>query len=646
MTKYYSFKIIVLLVCLLSFQTIFSQQKGSFNVNIQFLGTSRMLSFYVPNSYDSTKQYNLMVCLHGMGQPANSYRDNLCPSWSSIMPNMIFVCPESIISQGVATADYFSGPGQETIIDSAIAYSKAHYSIDAKQIFLEGFSMGGRSALKYGLEYPDKFKGLLLNTPAVQGKMDQNNVKNYSIIYNYKNGAKIPIALTYGTADANYSNMGDTIAKILSDNNTPLFQVAVNNMGHAIPNNATIQQCMNFFNQPVKNGIDASIYGIFINDRIYDIKAKPLFRLVNYGLDTIISADIKYNINGTDAQYSWSGSLPTLEHKDIELPEITCQENSNTLSVTIVNLNGEPAVSSLAKKTGTVKFNCYTQALSLPNKTSFENNEQILNYWDIRISGGMWTWSLYNQNISTDGANSLYLYNMPFVNLNQGFSDNLLSPVMDLSSVNHPCLAFDLAFDYIYLTPPSYNNYYTFSDTLNILISVDSGKTNKKVYSKTYKDLATVSSPITNPASLDACIFAPQSIDDWRINEIIILDDYKTATHAYLTFQYVSGMGGTIWLDNIRFMSMDYLAVEEYLKERSGIIIAPNPAIDMINLNIPETASELNIYNLIGMKIYSKKLALGESEFHLSTNGFNSGTYIVEILVDGKIFKEKLMIVK
>ena len=98
----------ILLFCIFQVQ---AQQTGSFNTTVMFNGQSRTLSCYVPNDYDSTLAYKVMIGLHGMGDNSTNYRNVLSDSaWRSVFPQTIFVFPDG------GGSDFYAEPGSEDII--------------------------------------------------------------------------------------------------------------------------------------------------------------------------------------------------------------------------------------------------------------------------------------------------------------------------------------------------------------------------------------------------------------------------------------------------------------------------------------------------------------------------------------------------
>lgn len=159
----------LLVLFLLLFQTAsYSSQTGKFEVELDHLGSKRKVSLFVPTVYDSSKLYDVMVMLHGaQGNPevlTQTVADNVVHN--DVLAHYIYIAPDG----GDDPSKNFHVPLDDiTIIDRCIEYVKENYSIDTNRIFLEGFSLGGRSALVYGLENSEKFHALILNTPAFQG---------------------------------------------------------------------------------------------------------------------------------------------------------------------------------------------------------------------------------------------------------------------------------------------------------------------------------------------------------------------------------------------------------------------------------------------------------------------------------------------
>jgi phospholipase/carboxylesterase len=128
----------------------------------------------LPDNYDSTKAYPLIVAIHGYGDRMGAYagtNSQLCPQGA------IGLYPESPFpfeNEGKIGwtwwlwADSASGMSQqltkEQSIDwilSCIGRVKAKYRVDTNAVFLFGFSQGGMLTYEIGVRYPKLFRGLI-----------------------------------------------------------------------------------------------------------------------------------------------------------------------------------------------------------------------------------------------------------------------------------------------------------------------------------------------------------------------------------------------------------------------------------------------------------------------------------------------------
>ena len=116
--------------------------------------------------------------------------------------------------------------------------------------------------------------------------------------------------------------------------------------------------------------------------------------------------------------------------------------------------------------------------------------------------------------------------------------DYLTSTLYDLSNVEDPALAFDLAY-----SPFSAN----YNDALRVEISNDCGLTFTTIYEKAYLELQT-----TNGASTG--LFIPEAADEWR-RELVDVSAYA-GTEVLVRFVNITGYGNTLLLDNINFVQL------------------------------------------------------------------------------------------
>ena len=128
----------------------------------------------LPDGYDTTRSYPLIVAIHGYGDHMGAYvstNSQLCPEGA------IGLYPESPFpfeNEGKIGwtwwlwADSASGMSQQSTKEQSINWIlfcvdrvKAKYRVDTNAMFLFGFSQGGMLTYEIGVRYPERFRGLI-----------------------------------------------------------------------------------------------------------------------------------------------------------------------------------------------------------------------------------------------------------------------------------------------------------------------------------------------------------------------------------------------------------------------------------------------------------------------------------------------------
>lgn len=108
------------------------------------------LSLSVPQSYEPTKDYALIVCLHGAGFTGEAYLDR----WKSRLgEGYILACPT------YPAGAWFTRRAEDLVLATVQAVQQ-RYRIDPNRIFLTGMSNGGIGAWLIGMHHAPLFAGL------------------------------------------------------------------------------------------------------------------------------------------------------------------------------------------------------------------------------------------------------------------------------------------------------------------------------------------------------------------------------------------------------------------------------------------------------------------------------------------------------
>ena len=617
----------------------FSQTTGSFDVNITFQGQPRQLSLFVPNNYTPSVSYRLMVCLHGLGDNSVNYRNALINglNWGTNIPNTIFVCPEAAST----TADYFSPTGGEAIIQESIDYARQNYNIDTANIVLQGFSLGGRAALRYGLDNYSKFKGLLLNTPAVQGVKEAVNTSS-SYSFNYQNAANIPIYITWGTADFLYESPIDSSFEQLVLNDGKVKYLPIAGMGHTIPQMAQLGDFLNFFNTPSVTGHDLDVVKINAPLRSCSQQINGTEVLVrNTGSDTIHTISLDYTINNTTQTQVWNGTLTPFQHALISLPTLNAQIGNAQLNVAVNMLENNITDTFINNNSASDSIIVQTQGLALPFTEDFENLSFPPANWVLNPAGDLYSEWAWDNTVSKTGVASMAAFNTIFIFDNKDRKDDIATPILDLSSLSNPFLAFDVAFNYHRYTPPYFTANTDFADTLEVLISTDCGNSFTTLYKKGGADLATFSQPIINPLSINDDFTNPAD-SNWR-TEYIDLGNYASSTGATLIFRYISALGGCINIDNVRVSNA--LSVSNINQERT-IAVYPNPANNRIYITSVNNINQIEMIDAAGRVALSYQNENHDEKIMLNTSQVAEGLYVLRLTGNNYTTNRKVLIRK
>jgi photosystem II stability/assembly factor-like uncharacterized protein len=148
-----------------------------------------------------------------------------------------------------------------------------------------------------------------------------------------------------------------------------------------------------------------------------------------------------------------------------------------------------------------------------------------------------------------------------------------------------------------------------------------------------------VSTTDMNPASFtvisgDAPLEAPL---DWtQVNFDLSAYDGQS---VYVAIQCVSDDDLLFMVDDI---SIDYTVGVPDRPSEVNINVYPNPVHDQLNITSGVKMTQVEIFNQLGQKVYGQ--VIKDTNFNMSTAGFNAGVYFVKITSDEGIATRKIMI--
>jgi hypothetical protein len=113
-------------------------------------GHTYPLSLFIPASYQTSKSYALIVCLHGYGFTGEEYLERWRPRLGE---GYLLACPT------YPSGAWFTRHAEELVLET-IREVRRQYHIDPNRIFLTGMSNGGIGAWLIGMHHAPLFAGL------------------------------------------------------------------------------------------------------------------------------------------------------------------------------------------------------------------------------------------------------------------------------------------------------------------------------------------------------------------------------------------------------------------------------------------------------------------------------------------------------
>ncbi|HLO82449.1 MAG TPA: choice-of-anchor J domain-containing protein [Chitinophagaceae bacterium] len=357
---------------------------------------------------------------------------------------------------------------------------------------------------------------------------------------------------------------------------------------------------------------------------------KPVVAFTNLGVDTIRSATFMYSINGDLFRtVNWQGVLARKEVGYITMPETILSAGEH--SITVYGLNPNQTVdNNSANDSLKISFQV-KQALDIPLMQGFETLEFPPVQWTSINEGGGRAWERFNTS-ADNGIGSAYFHN--YNNKLNGDHDELVSPIVSYLNADSIFLSFELAAvgsDPAKPDPAS-------TDTLEIFVSTDCGKTLSSVYRKWGKQLQTISDNLL-PLTTD---YIPFSGADWRSEKIDLTELLGRNNSFVAIFRNRSQGINNIYLDQVNIFTKQ---VPAKLKNK-GLLISPNPFTGKFIIQHYPDAKELigiEIFNGIGQLMYHKSSSGGDHYLEIDLSSKPAGMYFVKLSYKDKVVTEKLL---
>lgn len=124
-------------------------------------GTAYPYSVYVPRTFDASKQWPVILFLHGSGERgSDGLKSTQIGIAAAIRANPDRVPAIAVFPQAPADSRWLGDPADAAM--AALEQSIAEFHGDRSRVYLTGLSMGGYGAWHLALAHPDAFAALVI----------------------------------------------------------------------------------------------------------------------------------------------------------------------------------------------------------------------------------------------------------------------------------------------------------------------------------------------------------------------------------------------------------------------------------------------------------------------------------------------------
>jgi len=117
-------------------------------------------NIFLPDSYDETESYPLLIMLHGYGSNPNAFcREEFVETFTG--RGLIYVVPYGPEIFGMSSFSWGEAPVGELYLLELLADLLDDYPVDTERLYLGGFSQGGSYSFYMGIRHADLLAGII-----------------------------------------------------------------------------------------------------------------------------------------------------------------------------------------------------------------------------------------------------------------------------------------------------------------------------------------------------------------------------------------------------------------------------------------------------------------------------------------------------
>lgn len=383
---------------------------------------------------------------------------------------------------------------------------------------------------------------------------------------------------------------------------------------------------------------DAAVSSIVEPSKVLCVRdVMPVVKIASLGNDTLRNVKVLFRVDsGALDSVAWTGVLGKGQEAPVTLKLISLTTpGAHLLTVYTKQPNGQ-ADYATSNDTSRIRFTVTDQQMA-PLKEGFESATFPPANWAVNSSGKAYTWEQTNRGAG-EQTGAAWIRNYRFSA--NGKPDDLYMPPLQVGNFDSLIVRFDVSH---VLSRPA-GSTVTPIDTLEVLLTMDCGKTFQSVYKKWGAALQTAGAPgqpITYPAN-DTLGHVPTMPAQWRTEYVDISKLVPVRGQFQVVFRSMGNNGNNIWLDKVDIATVTLPA----LLKKNGYLVGPNPFEETIyiwHLEPPVKLQSVQVVNMLGKVVY-KRTFNGNAPARMPVViGGGSGVYFVQMKYADKTVTERLL---
>jgi hypothetical protein len=230
---------------------------------------------YLPNGYDATKLWPVILFMHGIGEVGGTLRGNTAHSLPRVVESPDWNWPFIVLSPVLPNPNWHA---RSQLVADILDYAISDLGGDPNRLYLSGLSHGGEGTVAIGIDLAERIAALM---PVCQGGGVDNWDQRTAIINK-------PFMAIIGTEDAQYNNalgwamdMEASGASAFSDYLIPTAEEQLD----TIPMTVLNEQHVFVSYENIPHDVWHAAYGVFCGDTITTYKTVQYEWLLKQSLD-------------------------------------------------------------------------------------------------------------------------------------------------------------------------------------------------------------------------------------------------------------------------------------------------------------------------------------------------------------------------